>query len=165
MMRVNTVVGIDANAAMLRTFTARLPGTNVILGSVDNPPLRRHSVHTAVATNLLHLHPRPTFVLERLADVVEPTGQIICSWPYDDAGPWRVARAELRAGIGIGEVTARTGGRLAMALTAPRSLQRVPSHVLSRSVETFARVRGLALTSLDLPVAQQSLAVLRGGIP
>ena len=154
------VVCVDQNAAMLRRLTERLPGTWVALGSVDDLPLRPHSAHTVIATNLLHLHPEPVRAFARLVDLLVPSGRLLCSWPRDDAGPWRVAVAEHRAGLGAGRIAARTCGRIVTGLLAPRPSRRIPVRTLMDSIVDFTRRGALTLDCVDLPDAEQTLVVL-----
>jgi SAM-dependent methyltransferase len=166
------VIVIDSSMAMLRRLHRRLPSTQAVLGSVDHPPVRRGAASVVVATNVLHLHPEPGRAVGQLSQLLSPAGKLICSWPRDDAGPRRIGSAERRSGLGAAAILARLAGRVAVGLTAPTSAHRSPVDRVRTDVTVQARRLGLQLDWFDLPVAQQTLAVLtkppvppRKGIP
>lgn len=155
------VICVDANAEMLRRLTARIPGAYAVAGTVTDMPIRPGSAHIVVATNLLHLHSRPSNALTALAALLAPSGRLICSWPRADSGPWRVAKAEWAQGIPLTMVLARSVGRIAIGVSAPRSMRRTSSADLIEAVTSLARRLRTPVRWIDLPEAEQTLAVLR----
>jgi SAM-dependent methyltransferase len=110
------VVGVDRDPRMLARAAAR-PG-RWILGAAPDLPLRPGRWATVVAVNLVHLCGHPEPVIAAMAQLLRPGGRLILSWPPDDIGPVRVARAEHHAGTPLAVVAARTGVRLLAGLAA-----------------------------------------------
>lgn len=151
---------VDPSAAMLKRLAVRIPGVNAVAGSVAALPIRKGSATTVVATNLLHLHPRPVEALTALMALLAPSGRLICSWPREDAGPWRLVRAEAAAGLSPVAVAARALGRIAIGLAAPTRLRRTPSADLRSAVASVTRRLSTAADWVELPEAEQTLVVI-----
>ncbi|MFE9959226.1 class I SAM-dependent methyltransferase [Micromonospora sp. NPDC005299] len=157
---LGSVIGIDSNLAML-TRAARRPGIWMV-AQAERPPLEPGSVATVVAANLIHLCREPDAVLDALAVLLCPGGRLIVSWPADEVGAWRIARAERASGAGLGKTGARFAVRVAVAVSAAGtgSVRRTPTHRVLGAIRSVAATRGLRDTHDTALDGLQRLAVL-----
>lgn len=154
------VIGMDSSPAMLARAATR-PGL-WILATAPHIPLRTGRAATVVAANLVHLCANPVVVVRALSALLRPGGRLILTWPADDVGPVRLARAELAHGSALLAVLARLAVRLVVAATAAGTgaVRRTPGSQVTTAVDTVAADAGLHRTDDAVLDGLQQVVVL-----
>jgi hypothetical protein len=115
-----------------------------------------------VAANLVHLCPDPGAVIRALTALLRPGGRLILTWPPEDVGPVRLARAEIAYGSAAPAVFARLAARVVVAATAAATgvIRRTPEIVLAAAVGTAATHLGLNVDAENVLGGLQHVTVL-----
>lgn len=133
------VIGVDGSQAMLKRATRRGRITSAHLAPVERTGLPSDSAPTVVLSNVLHLHPEPTAVLDEARRIAGPEGRIVISWPNELATHEFLISADLRSGRSL--------------------LSTVVAHVLRTGVARFAvalQARTTPSEALELLVGQRA---------
>ena len=156
------VVGVDSCGCMLSRAVAYGRVSRVVLTDAASSGLADASAGIVCAANVLHLHARPTDVLDEAHRLLVPGGVLLCVWPADTLTLGYLLSADMRAGRGAASALAAAACRLAFGVMgAPLGARRQVSEEVRACVGTWALGRGYRVIDQGVAERVSEYAVMR----